>query len=104
MHQRPSKLDARGPTDQPERVCSLSIAGPPLNIKEEITDYFEELARARSILSVVNAALEETAFEANPDPNVVSGVAMLIRQLCEDRDQVMDMDDMDQPEKKRPAA
>lgn len=38
-------------------------------------DYFEELVRARSILSVVNAALEGTAFEANPDPNVVSGAA-----------------------------
>ena len=29
---------------------------------------------------------------------------MLISQLCDDLDQVMDMDDMDQPEKKRPAA
>lgn len=62
-------------------------------------DYFEELMRARSILSVVNAALEGTAFEANPDPNVVSGVAMLIRQLCEDLDQVID-----QPEEKGAAA
>lgn len=60
-------------------------------------DYFEELAQVRSILSVVNAALVDTAFEANPDPNIVSGAAMLISQLCEDLDRAVEMN---QSEKK----
>lgn len=64
-------------------------------------DYFEELARVRSILSVVNAALVDTAFEASPDPNIVSGAAMLISQLCEDLDRAVEMN---QSEKKGAAA
>jgi len=55
-------------------------------------DYFEELVRARSILSVVNVALVGTAFEAAPDPDIVSGAAELIRQLCEDLGQVIEAD------------
>lgn len=59
-------------------------------------DYFEELVRTRSILSVVNAALEGIAFEAAPDPNVVSGAAELIRQLCEDLGQVIEADQIEE--------
>lgn len=62
-------------------------------------DYFEELVRARSILSVVNASLDGTAYEGTPDPNVVCGAAELIRQLCEDLGVAID-----QPEKKGAAA
>lgn len=85
--------------ENPQGEVKSIIASPVGNCKEENMDYFEELVRVRSILSVVNAALEGTAFEANPDPNVVSGAAELIRQLCEDLGQAID-----RPEKKGAAA
>lgn len=66
-------------------------------------DYLGELVRARGILTVVTAALNEAAFEMNPNPNVVFGAAVLIRQLCEDLGKAIDMDE-DQPEKKGEAA
>ena len=42
-----------------------------------------------SILSVVNAALEQTAFEVNPNQYIVSGVAMLLQQLYGDLEQAL---------------
>ena len=56
-------------------------------------DYLEELMRARNILSVVNMALGQAVFDLNPDPNVISGAAELIRQLCDDINRAIDSGD-----------
>lgn len=55
-------------------------------------DYSNEIELVMTILSVVNAALEQTSFEANPDPYIVSGVAMLLCQLYGDLEQALNAD------------